>query len=208
MKDKAQMMVLESIIFAIITIIALSFMINLAPTSIQTATESTSDLKMIGDDVLNTIFASQTTIESQGMGPYDGRETYDPTSKLEVCVVTNNFEELTATINRLLPTNVFYNLYIADSAGNKVFLCASTCTQISGWNTADELTSTGTVFTSHHIISIDPVQLTIYTNPNYYMHFPPMQCCLINKFNDKYPGYVFSDSTYDFIMEMWRVGGT
>jgi len=208
MNDKAQMMVLESIIFAITTIIAISFLINLSPSSIQRATETTTNLKTIGDDALNTIFANQTTIQSKGMSAYNGKETYDPTSKLQVCVITNNYEELTASINRLLPTNVFYNIYIADSEGKKVFWCNSTCTSTNGWKVGDELTPIGTVFTSHHIISIDPVHLTMYTNPiSCYMHCPPIdpqQCHLKNKFQDKYSGYTFSGATYDFIMEMWR----
>lgn len=198
MNDKAQMMVLESIIFAITTIVALAFLINLSPSSIQRATETTVDLKTIGDGVLNAIYTQQTTIRSHGNSSYDGAETYDPTSKLQVCVITNNYQELTASINRLLPTNVFYNIYIANSTGKKVFWCNSTCNSTDGWNY--ELTPIGTVFTSHHIISIDPVHFTIYLD-NYYLNCPygPKECHLEGKF----PGY--SGATYDFIMEMWKV---
>ena len=203
MNNKAQMMVLESIIFAITTIIAISFLINLSPSSIQRATETTTDLKTIGDDVLDTIFSQQTTIQSHGDSSYTGGETYDPTGKLEVCVITNNYVQLTTSINNLLPTNVFYNIYIADSEGNKVFWCNSTCNSTAGWT--DELTPTGTVFTSHHIISIDPKHLRMYyNNPiNYYLNCPPLaqkRCHLVDKF-----GYTPTSATYDFILEMWRI---
>lgn len=205
MNNKAQMMVLESIIFAITTIVALVFLINLSPSSIQRATETTADLKTIGDDVLDTIFAQQTTIQSHGTSSYSGaQETYDPTSKLEVCVITNNYENLTTSINNLLPTNVFYNIYIADSEGKKVFWCNSTCNSTNGWGVNEELTPIGTVFTSHHIISIAPKHLTMYgpaIGINLYLH--SSQCDLINKFGNKYPGYTLSSATYDFIMEMW-----
>lgn len=200
MNDRAQMMVLESIIFAITTIVAIAFLVNLSPSSIQQLAETNNDLKTIGDDALDTIFAQQTTIKTWGKTQYDGEETYDPTSKLSVCVITNNYEELTASINRLLPTNVFYNIYIADSNGNKVFWCTST----GDWNNTDEVLPFGTVFTSHHIISIDPKHLTMYSMPtNYYLHCPPPareQCHLIDKFR-----YAPSGATYDFILEMWRI---
>jgi len=204
MNDKAQMMVLESIIFAITTIIAIAFLINLSPSSIQRATETTTDLKTIGDDALDTIFAQQTTIKNGGTDQYTGQETYDPTSKLSVCVITNNYAELTASINRSLPTNVFYNVYIADSEGNKVFWCAST----GGWSVTDELTPFGTVFTSHHIISINHKHLRVYSDPtSLYLNCVTYQRChLVDKFTAKYTSsYSYDGATYDFILEMWRI---
>jgi hypothetical protein len=192
MNDKAQMVVFESIVFAITAIVAVAFLISLSPTSIQT-TKISTDLTTIGDDALNTIYAEQVDIISRGEQPYGGNITNDPnpTSKLVVCVITNNYEQLTYTLNQLLPKNVLYNIYVADQHGKTVF-----------WNSSSpnegELPSVGTVFISHHIIPIHPQHLTIYPNP-FIFYGTTGHCDLLDKFD------TFDSSTYDFILKMWYV---
>jgi hypothetical protein len=55
--DKAQMMVLEAIFFAITVVIALILLFQMSPTSIQSGSQSSNNLKMLGDNALDAIYA-------------------------------------------------------------------------------------------------------------------------------------------------------
>jgi hypothetical protein len=197
--DKAQMMVLESIIFAITVVIALVFLIQLAPTSIQSSSGSAIDLKILGDDVLDTVYTETWHIRSleepKIIAMYT---TNNPSDKLTVSLITNNYSLwIDETLNKILPANVLYNIYVSNGT-NKIFLCSYT------GNPSDNAQHPlgEDVFVSHKIIAIDPVHLTGYGTGKYNSG---------RYYSDKSDLYWFSDtsnpyngSTYDVILEMWR----
>lgn len=201
MHDKAQMMVLESIIFAITVVIALVFLIQLAPTSIQSSSGSAINLKIIGDDVLDTTYAETWHIRSMEQPTKAIYTTNNPSNKLVVSLITNNYSLLIdETLNKILPANVLYNLYVSNGT-NKTFLCSYTGDPTDGiqYPLGED------VFVSHKIIAIDPVHLTGYGTGKYNSG---------RYYSDKSDLYWFSNttitsnpyngSTYDVILEMWR----
>lgn len=204
MNDKAQMMVLEAIFFAITAIIALTFLIQISPTSIESSDQPSSELKTLGEDALNTIYSETmniTTIEERKAwaGVYNGKyTTNNPTSKLAVCIITNNYQELTDSLNITLPNTVVYNIYVSNGT-KTVFWCSSSGAKHGG--TPSKMI--GSVTISHHPISIDPVHLNKFKGDIY----------LPNKgAEDKYESDIFDDfvnvmppyfgSTYEVILEM------
>ena len=108
--NKAQMMVLESILFAITVVVALAFLVQLSPSSIESGTQSTNDLKLLGDDALDSIYETTMHVRFPTQAQLDTWETangkYDtnnPTSKLAVCIITNNYADMQSSLNEILP---------------------------------------------------------------------------------------------------------
>ena len=189
--DKAQMMVLESILFAITVVVALIFLVQLSPTSIQSSSGSTTNLKILGDDALNTVYTETSYIKNVEAG----NTTNNPTSKLAVSIITNNYSLLVNdTLNRILPVNVLYNIYISNGT-NTTFWCSSTGTPGDG-----ALPSVGPVSISHHMIAIDPEHLTGYHEEKYNNADRSDICSYFIDVSNPYYG-----STYDVILEMWRI---
>ena len=182
--DKAQMMVLEAIFFAITVVIALILLFQMSPTSIQSGLQSSNELKRLGDDALDTIYAETMHIK-QNMG--DEYITNNPSSKLVVCVITNNYTELTDSLNNSLPDTVLYNIYISNGI-KTVFLCSRI-----GIPDDDPLTMLDPVAISHHPISIDTIHLEGYE----IYCIPPNQPSFLK---DKFNGY--TGATYEVILEM------
>ena len=199
MDNKAQMVVMESIIFSIMVVISLAFLINLSPTSIQSSTQTTTDLKTRGDDALAAIYATQASIESRGTNPVDIvklLEHYNESiSKLEICIITNNSIELTSSLNALLPNNVHYNIYIEDANGNREFWC-------NKFLEPNILPRSETVFLSHHIISMDPQHFTVYVNLPGDPYGGKSESSIKQRFIDEL-GYF--GATYDVVLEMWTI---
>jgi hypothetical protein len=205
MDNKAQMVVMESIIFSIMVVISLALLINLSLTSIQSSAQSTSDLKTLGDDALNAIYSTQVNFSTRGINPIDISNflvNYNESiSKLETCIVTNNYDELSSSLNAFLPNNIQYNIYIEDANGNREFWCNT----LGDADATSILPTTETVFISHHMISIDPQHFEIY--------YPNLD-------EDIYGGGVVHESkirqyfmdnveylgaTYVVILEMWTI---
>ena len=192
MKDDAQMMVLESVIFAITVIIALAFLLQLSPTSIQQSSESITDVKILGDDALMSL--STETFYIREWKQSLRTPTNNPTSQLAVAIITNNYDEIIDTLNNeILPeyTPYFYNIYISNGT-KTVFWCSST------GDTDEPVSRTGDeqVAVSHHIIAIDPEHLHMFHED---MYKDGTESDIWQSFQD------YEGSTYDVILELWTI---
>lgn len=181
--DEAQMMMLEAIFFAITVVIALILLFQMSPTSIQSGSQSSNELKRMGDNALSTIYA-----ETQYIKPLIDPEyvTNNPSSKLVVCIITNDYIELTDSINNILPDSALYNIYISNGI-KTVFWCTST------GDVDEPLAMFDPIAISHHPISIDPIHLDGF---NIYNIPPNQPSVLKEKFND------YDGATYEVILEM------
>lgn len=187
------MMILETVFFAITAIITLIFLVQISPTSTNSIDSSTFELKTIGNDALNTIYNEKMHVIGdvqikQWEKKYNVTyTTNNPTSKLVVCIINNNYQELINSLNSTLPYSVIYNVYISNGT-KTVFLCTP-----SGLGYDNETPSTmiGSVAISHHPISIDPEFLSGFSTTG---------SDILNDFvknSNPYKG-----STYDVILEM------
>lgn len=187
------MMVLETVFFAITAIITLIFLVQISPTSTNSIDSSTFELKTIGNDALNTIYTEKMHVigDMQIRGwekNYTVKyTTNNPTSKLVVCIITNNYQELISSLNSMLPNSVIYNIYIGNGT-KTVFLCTPSG---FGYDTETPSTMIGSVAISHHPISIDPEFLSGFSTTG---------SDILNDFvtnSNPYDG-----ATYDVILEM------
>ncbi len=105
MDDKAQMMVLESVIFAITILVALVFLYQLSPTSTVSNTH-TDYLKVKGDDALQTLYNDEVSdVLPEGF----------PKSKLIFYLITDNYKALIlSNLQNMLPPSTMYNIYISN----------------------------------------------------------------------------------------------
>lgn len=192
--DKAQMMVLESIFFGITVAVALAFLIQISPTAIQSGTQTSNELKILGDGALDALYTQTMHIKEIDIDTTDYK-TNNPTSKLAVCFITNNYASLITSLNEILPPTVLYNIYISNGT-KTVFWCSST------FNTIDPLPMIDPIAISHHPIPIDPKHLSPkddggYTEDTY----------LGNTQSDIWDDFIdvddpYNGATYDVILEM------
>ena len=199
MNDDAQMMVLESVIFAITVVVALAFLVQLSPTSIQQSSESTTDMKILGDDALTSLSIDRLYIEGEA---FLKESTDNPTSKLVVAIITNQYDEIIDTLNdEILPeySPYFYNIFVSNGTVTK-FWCSST------GDTTNPLPRTGDeqVVVSHYIIAIDPVHMHMFGEPNNGNPDPIYkggtgESDIWQYFQD------YEGSTYDIILELWTI---
>jgi hypothetical protein len=201
--DKAQMMVLEAIFFAITVVIALILLFQMSPTSIQSGSQSSNNLKMLGDNALDAIYAETQHIKQNVGASYT---TNNPSSKLVVSIIKNDYSKLTDSLNNILPDSVIYNIYISNGS-KTVFWCTST------GDPNEPLTMLDPVAISHHQISIDPIHLAgeqvgfdglVYENGEY-------SKIAIEFLGDPEPtppyypdpdSYEYQGATYEVILEM------
>lgn len=201
MNNKAQMMVLESVLFAITAVLAIYFIVQLSPTTLQVGVESTDDIKTLGDNALNAIYTEKADIVNGGLDLVFNRETDNPTSKLTVWIIMNMYGELTLKLDQYLPDNVFFNVYITNGT-TIVFLCSSGSTPIQN----PKLPTIDPVVISHRIISIDPIHLTGFFDNN--VGIDPYKEWQAVSYTESYIAGHFAgyeQTTYDVILEMWSV---
>lgn len=196
MDNKAQMMVLEAVFFAITVTVALAFLIQISPTSIQSGFQSSNELKTLGDDALDAIYNEILHIAKS---PDDFNKTNNPSNKLAVCIITNNYEAVTDAISSALPDTAIYNIYISNGT-KTIFWCSST------GDTTTPLRMIDPVAISHHFVSIDSMHLVGYSediyNPVGVEYSDIAEAFLVK--TDPYTPEKFSykSSTYDVILEM------
>jgi hypothetical protein len=138
--DNAQMMIVEAVLFSIMVIMALIFVNQLSPPSRISATISSDQLKILGDDALRSI--DKVTIPE--LIAYSG-------SSLVKYIAKNDKENLAEYLNSLLPSQVKYNIYISD--GNETIK----------WYDAEleeKVAIVGTISRSHYIIVIRDEEIT------------------------------------------------
>ena len=187
MNNNAQMMVLEAILFSITVVLALFFIVQLSPTSIQNSIDTTNDLQILADNALHSLYTEQGSVQSRGSEYSSRTETNNPTSKLVVCIICNNYTELVNSLNDYLPINVFYNLYISNGTITK-FICSS------GNPITQKLPPIEPVVVSHFLIAIDPVHLTEFEGV-----YGGDESIIQEAFEN------YKQSTYDVILELWSV---
>ena len=158
--DKAQMMVLESILFAITVVVALAFLVQISPTSLQGSSQSTNELKVLGDDALNALYSEAYHIIDN---PPEGYITNNPTSKLAVCIITNDYQELVDSLKVYLPDSVLYNIYVSNGT-KTVFWCTPQGAAIDKTNPTPMIDP---IAISHHPISIHHRHLKGFSEPIY-----------------------------------------
>ena len=100
--DKGQMMVIESILFAGMVLLALIFVYQLSPPSTISTDKYSNQLRILGNDALRSIDKSS---------PVD---VYNYTSRLVELVATKNMDNLTTLLNSIIPDYVSYNVFITD----------------------------------------------------------------------------------------------
>ncbi|MDH7516747.1 MAG: hypothetical protein QHH19_00090 [Candidatus Thermoplasmatota archaeon] len=194
MDEKAQMMVIESIVFTITILVALIFFYQLSPTT-TVSNIYTNDLKIKGDDALRTLYNDQVTV--------DLPKNF-PKNKLIFYLIKDSYESMVLHLQSKLPSNTIFNIYISNGT-NKTFWCSSAI------NNATPLPVTEPVTISHYIISIHPQ----FFNQSKFPSIISNDGCEIAKaFNvykmDEY-GKIditkiredYKDSTYDVILEMF-----
>ena len=98
---KAQMMVLESISFAILMIVALIFVYQITPSPLLYKSAPANQLAIIANDALRSVAYKESTI--------GGYENF-----LAQCIGENDIDALTYLINLSIPDNVYYNIYIGN----------------------------------------------------------------------------------------------
>jgi hypothetical protein len=138
--------------------------------------------------------------ESNYFGKYT---TNNPTSKLAVCIITNNYSELTDSLNITLPDTVVYNIYVSNGT-KTVFWCSQ-----SGVMTVPPSKMIGPVAISHHPISIDPVYLSDFSSDIYLPNDAgndKLESDICDDFVDvTSPIKPYFGSTYEVILELSNI---
>ena len=188
MNDKAQMMVLESVLFAIIILVALVFLYQLSPTSTVSNTY-TNDLKIKGDDALRTLYNDEVEKE-------DLHEDFPqgfPKNKLVYYLITDDYYHfIISNLHSMLPPSTMYNIYISNGT-KTIFWCNSNL------DNSTPLTLIEPVTISHYVIAIHPDLLNQTKFPDI---IDKDGCELPKLFENKYDG-----SMYDVILEICYIGG-
>ena len=152
MDNKAQTMVLESVLFAVTLIIALIFLYQLSPSSTEVY-QYTSNLKIQGDDALRSLYT----------GLVDNFYEYSfdfPSNKLVYYLINDNYSLFISDLNDMLPLSIEYNIYISNGI-KTVFWCNSY------EDTSNILEKIEPVTTCHYIIGIAPEYLKTYDSDLY-----------------------------------------
>ena len=190
--DKAQMMVIESIVFTITIIVALIFLYQLSPTS-TVSNVYKNDLKIKGDDALRTLYNDQVTA-------VDLPKNF-PKNKLIFYLITDNNESLVLNLQSKLPSNTMFNIYISNGT-EKIFWCSSTMYILSPLPVVEPVTI------SHYIVSIHPQ----FFNRSKFPSIIDRDGCEIAKAFGAYANWQggnynikddYKCSTYDVILELF-----
>lgn len=195
MDDKAQIMVLETIVFAITVLLSLVFLYQLSPSS-TVENKYTNDLKIRGDDALRSLNNAQ--IDTSANYPFDF-----PSNKLVNYLITNDYSSFISDLNSMLPKTVDYNIYISNGT-KTIFWCHSNYK--SGTTIPQEPTKTiEPVSKSHYIIAIDQLYRNNATSIFSYevkqgKHFDNRSDLDHSSAFQSYTG-----SSYDVILEMWSI---
>lgn len=108
--NNSQMMVLETVLFAVMVLTAVFFVYQLSPSSSVDADISSAELKTIGDDALRTSDKTPPNVP----GAY-----YN--SLLTKYVELNENEKLADFLSQLLPEYVGFNIYLSDGVNKYLF---------------------------------------------------------------------------------------
>jgi hypothetical protein len=149
---------------------------------------------MLGDNALDAIYAETQHIKLNVGASYI---TNNPSSKLVVSIIKNDYSKLTDSLNNILPDSVIYNIYISNGS-KTVFWCTST------GDPNEPLTMLDPVAISHHQISIDPQHLVKYSNDVYIGGTNSIiaEDFLGNPIPNNPDNFEYKGATYEVILEM------
>jgi len=198
--NKAQMMVLESVVFSIIVIISLIFLYQISPTSTE-STVYTSDLKIKGDSALQNLYNEEVQKEALPVTLPIGF----PKNKLIYYLITDDYTNLiSSNLKNLLPSSTTYNIFVSNGV-KKTFWCNSALN-----HTPLDLTPPITV--SHYFIPIHP---QFFNGTKFGTNIAELSdgCKIAIGFNayvnpatnDYSIKYSYNISTYDVILEMSKI---
>ncbi|MCD6237009.1 MAG: hypothetical protein J7K13_03550 [Thermoplasmata archaeon] len=150
---KAQMLVYEAIVCAVLLAVAVFFVYQMQPPTIQSTTYS-NRLKILGDDALRSL-------DSYPSDRYNGY------SLLEEYIIDNNTANFTEFLNLTLPQIVAqmgsYNIYISNGTLSVLWI---------GSNSE----KFGLITRSHRLVAISSDELQ--QNPYLYQHFQGYNGCV------------------------------
>lgn len=180
MDDKAQMMVMEAVTFAITVILALAFLFQISPSSTLTD-KYTKELKIQGDDALRSLYMEPFTAEIL--------PSNYPSSKLVYYLITNDYENMTSDLNGML-LNTEYNIWISNGT-KTVFWCNSY------GDDSTQLQSIRSITTSRCLVAIDHLYINNDTGifSGKYKHGDK------SILDQAFPDY--EGSTYNVVLEVW-----
>jgi hypothetical protein len=187
MDDKAQMVALEGVFFTVIVVLSLVFLAQLSPSTVLSE-KHTNILKIQGDSALQNLY--KEPISELTFSDF-------PSNKIVYYIITNDYTNFTADLNKTIPTIVMYNIWISNET-KTVFWCNSNGDYITPLITIEP------IITSHYIIAIDPFYLNntagIFTG-KYYVGKNSDRSDLDHP--DAFQGY--EGSTFNVILEMWKI---
>lgn len=105
--DKAQMMVLEAVVFALLMIISILFVYQLSPSSFFYKSAPTNQLSIMASDILRSIGNKNASISGYQ-------------NLLAQLIGENDIDELTYLINQSLPDFAYYNVYVGNGSSYTV----------------------------------------------------------------------------------------
>jgi len=109
--DKAAMMVLEAVIFAIMILLALILVTNLSPVKKSSVDSYSNQLKILADDAIRTL---DNLDESDYASLNYGAGTF-LSSRLVEYIALNDTTNTSSYFDKALPDNVRYNIYISNN---------------------------------------------------------------------------------------------
>jgi len=176
------MMMIEAVLFAVMVLVAISFISELSPPAVVSHRYS-NNLKIWGDNALRSM---DKGINASFVIP----QNY-PNNTLCFYLITNSYIDFIDTFgkdSRLSNSSVMYNVYISNGT-KTIFWCSSI-----GSNTTP-LLPVGTVCMSHKIVSIDPSFFNQSTPTQLFSANNPIDQAFVQQ------GY--NKSSYDVIIELW-----
>ncbi len=192
MDDKAQIMIIESIIFAIFIVLSLIFLYMIAPSG-SVSNVYTDTQKIDTDNALYTMsenYSINTNYENYGL------------NELSHYILTNDYENLINRFDSLLNIYSEYNIWIHNST-KSMFWCNSSTNNYDTLSTNPQpLATSKSLVISTHFVAIPSVfrdneneLLTgFYEDGRYYNNK-----CDLSKVFDEYDG-----SVYSVVVELWE----
>jgi len=195
-ENKAQMMVLESVVFAITVIISLIFLYQISPTSTE-STVYTSDLKIKGDATLQSLYNEEIPVSPANL------PVGFPKNKLVYYLITDDYNGFVLDLKKLLPPSSVYNIFISN--GTEKVLWSTSALD----NTAP-LSLTEPIAVSHYFVAIHPQFFNITKFKDIIGNDGSKiakDFCAYKKLpgNTDHINESYTTSTYDVILEMSKI---
>jgi len=193
MDDKAQIMIIEAVIFAIFIVLSLIFIYIVAP-SYSISNVYTDAQKIEADDALYTMsknYSIETTYENY------------PLNELSNYILINDYKNFINRLDNLLDADSQYNIWISNLSDTVLWCNSSTNDYDTLSINPKALETSDSLIVATHIIAIPPIfrdnsydlfSDDFYLEGRYYSD----KSDLSNKFSN------YSGSIYEIILELWE----